>query len=174
MIQTKQNLDLFDIEPVYYVSHFWNIAGAILKEVLHVKQLIMLRFIYYKASIFHYFRNHHSLTLQSKFKVELSMGDLPHLFRTVHTLKLKNIHDLLQCTSWVLTWNSAAREKPEDRKFEPHAVTKTTKASQVLGSLVYIYGSPNPIMGIMPGLCNIVVCTFLSFYRWAENQRLLW
>ena len=30
-------------KPVYYAKQFWNIVSAILKEVLHVKQFMMLR-----------------------------------------------------------------------------------------------------------------------------------
>ena len=35
--------NFFDKKPVYYFYYFWNIASASLKEVLHVKQLMMLR-----------------------------------------------------------------------------------------------------------------------------------
>ena len=36
--------------------------------------------IYHKASIFHYSKNYGYLTLETKFKVEINLGDLPCLF----------------------------------------------------------------------------------------------
>ena len=80
MIGTTQNFDLFDKKPaINYVNHFRNITSAILKQVLHVKQLMMLRLfiIILKAFIFHYSKNHGSLTLEIKLEVELNMDDLP-------------------------------------------------------------------------------------------------
>ena len=41
-IWTRQNFDLFWHKRVH-ASHFWNIVSSILKEILHVKQLMMLR-----------------------------------------------------------------------------------------------------------------------------------
>ena len=69
----------------YYVNHFWYIVSAILKQVLHVKQIMMLKSIEHKASIFHYSKN--TVTLQTKLKVELNMGISHVCFETVRTLK---------------------------------------------------------------------------------------
>ena len=48
----------------------------------------------HKASIIHYFKNYGSLTLQTKFKVELNMGDLTSFFETVRTLKIRQTYEI--------------------------------------------------------------------------------
>ena len=56
-----------------------------------------------KASIFHYSKNNSSLTLQTKFKVELNIGELTSLFETVRTLKKQRNHDFVWYV-WVETY----------------------------------------------------------------------
>ena len=43
MIQTTQNLDLFNKKTLDITLPIFDIVNAILKEVLHVKQIMMLR-----------------------------------------------------------------------------------------------------------------------------------
>ena len=58
-----------------------------LKKVLRVKQIMMLRVFSIKLhlSLFQN-KNYGSLTIETKFKVELNMGDLTSLFEAVRTL----------------------------------------------------------------------------------------
>ena len=84
IILSTQKLDLFDKNLYIYVNQFLKyIVSAILKEVLHVKQILMLRvFIIRLPSSFTIPRiTVVSLSLETKFKIELNMGDLPCLFR---------------------------------------------------------------------------------------------
>ena len=69
MIRTTGNLDLLNKKPAYYVN-ISDIFSAIFKEVLRVRQKMMLKVFIIRP------KNHGSLTLQTKFKVELNMGDL--------------------------------------------------------------------------------------------------
>ena len=86
MIQTAQNLYLFDKKPGYCVTHFWHIVSAILEEVLHVNEIMMLSVFSLKLLAFIIPKHYGSLTLQSKFTVELNMDDLTCIFETVRTL----------------------------------------------------------------------------------------
>ena len=100
MIRTTQNFDIFDKKHAYYVNHFWYIAGAILKEVLHVKQIMMLRVI------FHYSKNYDSLTLQTKFKVILNMGDLTFfVFLFFFSRQFVPLKDFINLLVWSLIEN---------------------------------------------------------------------
>ena len=74
MIQTTQNLDLFDKNLYNMLTISEIIVSAVLKKFLYIKQQ--------NASTFYYSKNYGSLTLKPslKFKVALNMGDLPRLF----------------------------------------------------------------------------------------------
>ena len=64
---------------IYCKCHFEK--GSACETINHAQN------IYCKAFIFLYSRNYSILTLQTKFKFELNMGDLTCLFQTVVTLK---------------------------------------------------------------------------------------
>ena len=106
MIRTAQNVDLFDKKPAYYVNHFWYIVSAILKEVLHVKQITMLRIFIIKFPSFIIPKNYGSLTLQAKFKVELNMGDLTCFFETVCTFNV-NFRTLVFLVHYKLAFSAS-------------------------------------------------------------------
>ena len=74
-IGSTHNFDLFDKKKtVYFVYHFFNIDGAILKEVLRMKELMILRlFIIRLPSFNRYSKNYDSRTLETKFTVELGI-----------------------------------------------------------------------------------------------------
>ena len=78
MICATQNIGLFDVKPVYHVSHFLNIASTILKGLLHVEQLMLRLGLH--LPLFKKKKKYGSVRLKSKFKVELNMDDLPCYF----------------------------------------------------------------------------------------------
>ena len=110
MIRTTQNLNIFDVKSVDFVSHFWKITSATLKEVLHVKQLMMLRLFIIRLPSFIIPKTTVVWHWKASLKLTYTWAISQVFFETGHTLIVRVWDKFNILSKWLIKFSIIATE----------------------------------------------------------------